>query len=250
MNNYVKSLLDAIVRDYQAILGDKLVGVYVHGSIAFGCFRWETSDVDFLAVVNAPLTHEEKVALIGVLLARTPDAPEKGLEMSVVLADVCKNFVYPTPYELHFSNAHLFQYTEDADSYCEILTGNDPDLAGHFAVTCAVGIAWYGLPIDEVFAPVPRDALMNSILLDVEDSRDNLMANPPYFILNLCRTIACKEENRMLSKAGGGEWALAHLPDEYHPVITSALNAYTTGEKMNTDGAEDFRDYALARLNA
>ena len=222
--------------------------MYVHGSIAFGCFRWERSDIDFLAVVNAPLTHEEKVSLIRVLLARTPDAPEKGLEMSVVLEDVCRNFVYPTPYELHFSNAHLYHYTEDADSYCEILTGNDPDLAGHFAVTRAAGIAWYGKPIEEVFSPVPRDALLSSILLDAEDARDNLMANPPYFILNLCRTIACKEEGLMLSKAGGGEWALANLPPEHHPVIRSALNAYTNSERMNRDGAEAFRDYALERL--
>lgn len=244
----VRSLMDGIVRDYKSILGDKLTGVYVHGSVAFGCFRWETSDIDFLAVVNAPLTHEEKVGLIRILLDRTPDAPEKGFEMSVVLEDVCRNFVYPTPYELHFSNAHLYHYTEDADSYCEILTGNDPDLAGHFAVTNAVGIAWYGKPIDEVFSPVPRDALLSSIMLDAEDSRDMLRSNPPYFILNLCRTIACKEEGLMLSKKGGGEWALQHLPAEYHPAILSALNAYTKDEKMNYDGAEDFRDYALGRL--
>lgn len=245
----VGTLMDAITLDFRSILGNKLAGVYVHGSVAFGCFRWETSDIDFLAVVNAPLTHEEKVALIGVLLARTPDAPEKGFEMSAVLLDACRNFVYPTPYELHFSNAHLYHYTQDADSYCEILTGSDPDLAAHFAVTRAVGIAWYGLPIDEVFAPVPRQALLSSVMLDVEDSRDNLMSNPPYFILNLCRTIACKEENLTLSKAGGGEWALQNLPAEYHPVIQSALNAYVKGEKMSRDGAEDFRDYALNRLN-
>lgn len=242
------ALMDAVIRDYQSILGGKLTGVYVHGSIAFGCFRWETSDIDFLAVVDAPLTHEEKVALIQVLLDRTPDAPEKGFEMSVVLSDVCKNFVYPTPYELHFSNAHLYHYAQDADGYCEILTGKDPDLAAHFAVTRAVGVAWYGLPIDEVFSPVPRDALLASVMNDVEDSRDMLMSNPPYFILNLCRTIACKEENLMLSKAGGGEWGVRNLPGEHHPVIRSALNAYLKGEKMNLDGAETFRDYALKRL--
>ena len=244
----VNALLDAVARDFRSILGKKLVGVYVHGSIAFGCFRWETSDIDFLAVAGSPLTHDEKVALIHALLARTPDAPDKGLEMSVVLADVCRNFVYPTPYELHFSNAHLEQYTADTDGYCEILTGNDPDLAAHFAVTRAVGVAWYGPPADEVFAPVPRDALLSSVMLDVEDAQDNLMANPPYFILNLCRTLALKEEGLMLSKAGGGEWALKTLPAGHHAAIRSALNAYTKGESMNREGAEEFKNYALGRL--
>lgn len=242
------ALMDNIVQDYREVLGHKLVGVYVHGSIAFGCFRWEVSDVDFLAVVSQPLTHEEKLGLIRSLLARTPDAPQKGFEMSVVLADVCRNFVYPTPFELHFSNAWLERYAADADGMCRALVGTDPDLAGHFAVTKAVGVAWYGKPVEEVFAPVPRDALIASVMNDVEDSRESLLDNPPYFILNLCRTIACKEEGLMLSKKGGGEWALENLPSEHHAAIRSALDAYTRDVPMNPGGAEAFRDYALGRL--
>lgn len=244
----VRALLDGIVQDFRNALGNKLAGVYVHGSIAFGCFRWETSDVDFLAVVDAPLSLNEKVALIRSMLARTPDAPPKGFEMSVVLSDVCQNIVYPTPFELHFSNAYLEQYQQDIEGLCSVMLGADPDLAGHFAVTRAVGIAWYGRPIEEVFAPVPRETLMASVMNDVEDSRDMLMSNPPYFVLNLCRTIACKEEVLMLSKAGGAEWALKNLPAEHRAVIQSALNAYTKGERMNLGGAEAFRDYALGRL--
>ena len=37
-------------------------------------------------------------------------APVKGIELSVVKEDVCNPFVYPTPYELHFSVAHLDWY--------------------------------------------------------------------------------------------------------------------------------------------
>ena len=37
--------------EYQTILGDNLVGIYVHGSIAFGCFHEEKSDIDFIAVI-------------------------------------------------------------------------------------------------------------------------------------------------------------------------------------------------------
>ena len=54
MNEY--ALLDALCADFRAVLGDKLAGFYAHGSIAFGCFRWETGDIDFLAVAKSPLT--------------------------------------------------------------------------------------------------------------------------------------------------------------------------------------------------
>lgn len=38
-------LLKAIVREYRRILGSSLAGIYLHGSAAFGCFRWQTSDI-------------------------------------------------------------------------------------------------------------------------------------------------------------------------------------------------------------
>ena len=34
------------------VLADDLVGVYLHGSLAFGCFNPELSDLDVLAVAR------------------------------------------------------------------------------------------------------------------------------------------------------------------------------------------------------
>jgi hypothetical protein len=75
---------------HRQILGDKLTGLYVHGSLAFGCFRWETGDIDYLAVVKEPLSTAEKVGLIEALLRMDRAAPPKGLEMSVVLEQHCR----------------------------------------------------------------------------------------------------------------------------------------------------------------
>ena len=61
-------ILQKIKDDYPNILKNKLVGIYVHGSIAFGCFNWGKSDIDFLVVVNEALDQEEKEALILELL--------------------------------------------------------------------------------------------------------------------------------------------------------------------------------------
>ena len=244
-----QTLMDHITADFVSILGDRLTGIYVHGSIAFGCFRWETSDVDFLAVVRQPLSLSQKSALIRAILRHVPDAPEKGIEMSVVTETVCRNFIHPTPYELHFSNAHLNAYRKDVEGYCEKLQGADPDLAGHFSVTKAKGVVWYGKPIDEVFGDVPRSALLASIRSDAMDAQgDGAMENPTYFALNLCRVIACQEQNLLLSKKEGGEWGIRNLPKEYHPVLQNALSAYTTGSPMPLKGVQAFRDYALKRI--
>ena len=244
-----KPLMHNLTRDFASVLGNKLTGIYIHGSIAFGCFRWECSDVDFLAVVNQPLTMDEKTALIRAILKRVPEAPEKGIEMSVVTESVCRNFVYPTPYELHFSNAHLEAYRADLKGHCQRLCGSDPDLAGHFAVTKAKGIAWHGRPIGEIFGEVPRSARLASIRNDVMDAQDEGIAeNPVYYVLNLCRAIACQEQGLLLSKREGGAWGLQNLAQEHRPVIRSALDAYTEGAKMDGSGLIPFRDYALERI--
>ena len=55
-----QELLNIIKNEYSSILSSKLTGIYVHGSIAFGCFIWERSDIDFLVIVNVPLTQAER----------------------------------------------------------------------------------------------------------------------------------------------------------------------------------------------
>jgi streptomycin 3"-adenylyltransferase len=68
--------------------------------------------------------------------------------------------------------------------------GEDKDLAAHFAVTREVGFALYGPPVEEVFAPVPREAFLDSLRYDIADAADGMKDNPVYYILNLCRALA------------------------------------------------------------
>ena len=70
-------LLEEITHRYQRILGQNFLGLYVHGSIAFGCFSWEKSDIDFLVVVATPLSLSEKEKLISVMLELDLIGPPK-----------------------------------------------------------------------------------------------------------------------------------------------------------------------------
>ena len=57
------SILDHIVKRYGEILNGNLVGIYLHGSLAMGCFT-DKSDIDFLVLVNEPLELRTKRSLI------------------------------------------------------------------------------------------------------------------------------------------------------------------------------------------
>lgn len=241
-------LMRAIQGDFQRILGSNLMGFFVHGSLTMGCFRWEKSDLDFLAVVREAPPLEEKAALIHALLDRTHEAPPKGIEMSVVLEEVCRNFRHPAPFELHFSNMHLDRARENPEQYCREMQGADPDLAAHFAMVRARGWSWSPVPADELFAPVPMDALLDSIRSDVAGA--DVQENPAYAVLNACRAVALAEEGLLLSKSEGARWALEHFPEEHWPVVSAALNAYERDEASpRSADADMLRRYALWRMN-
>lgn len=243
-----RELLRRVCGAYRRILGEKMVGFYVHGSIAFGCFTWATGDIDFLVAVDAPLSQSEKEALIRVLLDLDADAPPKGFEMSVVLRDVCKPFQYPTPFELHFSNAHRARARADLSAYCRDMHGVDPDLAAHCTVIRHRGETLFGKPIETVFGEVPREAYADSILGDVGDAVQDIADNPVYVTLNLCRVLAYLTEGVVLSKQEGGEWGLTHLPEEYHPLLREALAAYAGSAFTGSARLSAFAEEMLQRI--
>lgn len=244
-------LLQEICSAYHALLGDRLDGFYIHGSLAFGCFTWETGDLDFIVCVKESLTQPEKEALIRLLLDRTPDAPPKGFEMSVVLTESCRHFIHPTPFELHFSNAHLTRAQADLAAYCREMHGEDPDLAAHFTVLRHAGFPLMGPPVTEMFAPVPRECYVDSILGDVSGAEAEIAANPVYCTLNLCRVLAYLLEGSVLSKEQGGQWGLSHLPEKYHPLLRSSLEAYRGGAPSpQTAPLTDFAADMLLRIRS
>ena len=239
-------ILQKIQDSYSEILGNKLVGIYVHGTIAFGCFNWSKSDIDFLVVVSEALNQKEKEALILELLKLDESCPLKGLEMSVVLKKVCKPFLYPTPFELHFSNAHKERCKSDLAEYCRNMNGVDKDLAAHFTVINKVGMTLCGKEISEVFEAVPKRDYVDSIWHDIENAVEEIKENPVYIILNLCRVLAYLEEGVVFSKKQGGEWGIEKLPEEYRTLIEKALESYQSdAEFVKEDMMHNFADYML-----
>lgn len=198
-------------------------------------------------VVKTPIDTPAKLLLLNVLNDLQRKAPPKGFEMSVVLKESCVNFVYPTPYELHFSNAWRSTYLKNPLWLCETQGRTDIDLAAHFTVIKHAGIALYGDKIATVFGEIPKECYIDSIVNDVKNAQEDVLDNPVSVILNLCRVLAYLREGAVLSKKQSGEWGLHHLPKEYDAVISAALQSYnhgTTFEIQKQDAAA-FCHYAV-----
>lgn len=240
-----------IMQSARRILGTKLHGFYVHGSLAFGDFDPLRSDIDILIVVNRAPTELENIGVINLMLEKTPLAPAKGLEMSVVRLENTLAPAYPPEFDLHFSNMHIESARADKTAYVRRMRGEDPDLAAHFAMTREAGVALWGPPANETFGEVSRQAMLKSILCDVMDAESEIERNPIYITLNLCRALAYAREGRLLSKRAGGEWAKANLTGEYARFALNALNAHISSSKMSIDAraARDFARRMLSEIN-
>lgn len=249
--NSCQAILETIKGQYMLTLGNNLVGIYVHGSIAFRCFRWEKSDIDFIVVVKDKIDTNTKLRLLETLEALLPQSPPKGIEISVVLLEYCEKFRYPTPYELHFSNDWLVRYRENPMLLCDCQEKSDRDLAAHFTVIRHTGIVLCGLPIDQVFGDVNKAYYIDSIKNDIADAKKEISEKPVYITLNLCRVLAYLKSGLILSKKQGGEWGLAHLAEQYHDLIKMALACYSGDAQMIVDGgvANRFCDEMLSEIN-
>lgn len=246
----LEKIIDEFTKESINILQDNLVGVYLHGSSVMGCFNPNKSDLDFIIVVKKPMSDDVKRAYMEMVVKYSALGPSKGIEMSVVLENVCKPFVYPTPFELHFSIGHLDWYEDNPDEYIKKMNGKDKDLAAHFTIINKRGKCLYGLPIKEVFGEVPNYDYMDSIWYDVKNAKKEITTYPMYLILNLPRVLAYKEEGLVLSKKEGGQWALANLPNEYHSLIQDALCEYIENKQIVYDKAlaKHYAKYMIKRI--
>lgn len=245
-----QELLDDFVSMTREVLGEQLTGVYLHGSMAMGCFHAEKSDIDLIIVVDGDITDAQKRTFMERVVELNGRAPAKGLEWSIVKREFCKPFVYPTPYELHFSPAHLNWFWEKPEDYVKNMKGEDRDLAAHFTVLNRYGIVLYGEAIEDVFGEVPAGDYADSIFLDVENAEKDILMDPVYVTLNLCRVLAFLKLGMCLSKEEGGNWGLANVSKEYQELIRLALDCYQSNRVMQPDRtvAERFAEDMLQEI--
>ena len=245
-------LLSRFTEMSKKVLGDNLTGVYLHGSAVMGCFNPEKSDLDLILAVQNTVPDAVKMEFMENAVLLNREAPQKGFEWSMVRREFCKPFVYPTPYELHFSNSHLKWFQEDPEGYIQKMRGVDKDLAAHFTIINHYGKTLFGEEIESVFDAVPRKNYIDSIWLDIQNAREDIVSNPVYVILNLCRVLAYLRDGLVLSKKAGGQWGMDNLSERYRPLVQNALAAYTGSGELFVfpESAQAFAGDMTAKIEA
>lgn len=220
-----------VLNEILALQSKNLLGFYLHGSLAMGCFNPQSSDIDLLAVTQKTMRVESKRRICRLLLniSNTP-AP---LEISFLrLADI-HPWQYPTPYDFHYGESWRFpfarQLTNGEWRAWSRQRQTDEDLAAHLMVARQRGICLWGRPLLEAFPVVPDQDIEKSLRQDIVWALAQKDEKTGYLILNLCRIIAWLKEKLVFSKKEGAEWMISYLPQKFHSALQSVLQAYEEG---------------------
>lgn len=92
-----ENILNGITDQAKEIFGEELVGIYLHGSMAMGCFQPQKSDIDLLIVIRNNISDSQKTAFMDHVIEYNKLAPSKGIELSIVKLEYCKHFLCTAP---------------------------------------------------------------------------------------------------------------------------------------------------------
>jgi predicted nucleotidyltransferase len=241
VEDVIAELREQLIRE----LGENLVGLYLYGSLAFGDFNPELSDIDVIAAVKSPVGEPELPALarLHAALARAHPDWDDRIEVAYVSTSGLRAFK---------SRPSTVAVIEPGEPLRLEEIGREGLI--HYYLVREHGITLLG--------PSPR-TLIDAISAEeyVEAVRAYLARwrEPPaaaatrapqrYAVLTMCRGLYSLSHGRPTSKNRAARWAQAAFP-EWAPTIDRALASADDDPASDSDREETARFVAFALRTA
>jgi len=217
--------LDAIVRLVRDVLGDDLVGAYLHGSAVLGQLR-PRSDTDVLIVARRGLAPAERRALTDGIMAisgrRAHAGPARPIELTVVVQSEVRPWRYPPRSEFLYG-----EWLRDGYERGEVPAAEEnPDVAPLISMVLIGNRAVFGPPPSEVLDPVPREDLVRAGVHGIPGLLDDLEPDTANVLLTLARIWTTVATGEIRAKDAAADWVLGRLPEEHRPALARARAVY------------------------
>jgi predicted nucleotidyltransferase len=216
-----------LVRD---VMGDALVGTYLHGSAALGGLR-PHSDIDVLVVLRRHTTHEERRQIVARLLeisgSRARRGPARPVELTMVVQSDVRPWRYPPQLEFMYGE----WLRDDYEAGAVPSPAPSSDLAPLLTMVLQADRTLVGPPPAAVLAPVPPPDLRRAIVEGIPGLLDDLEPDTRNVILTLLRIWVTVDTGRVVPKDAAADWALPRLPEEYRLVVARARQIYLGQEE-------------------
>ncbi len=218
----LKKCLRILQKELPSVLEDVLYGIYIYGSLSYGDFEEERSDVDVFVVTTRTLDAEGQSRL-QQWYENGPLATSswfRRLELDIANKESITSEIQNHLETIGFSggqmrdNAHMEGASMDIQNIRDcglVLYGPEPKMF-----------------ISEIDPHLLQDALQEKfkeVKRGIEEWGSHDLWNQMYFTIQLCRIAYTLHENKPISKRAAARWCLEHLPTRFHSMIRIALEA-------------------------
>lgn len=204
-----KWLLDELHTSIHGVLGQNAVGLYVFGSIIYGDFDSNVSDIDLLAVVNRPLDTSGLDRLRGMhdAFATRHQSWRDRIEVAYVPRKALRTF------KCERSEIGIISPGEPLHI---VSAGSDWLMNWYFAQSH--GVTLFGPDPSTLIEPITDTEFISNVRLQAEAwgprvSRLEDARGASYAALTLGRTLATIQTGKHLSKQAAARWVASHWPE-------------------------------------
>lgn len=206
----------------RAILGAKLVGLYLYGSLAAGDFDPASSDVDFVAATAARLDDGElaRLAAMHAAIAASGGKWGKRLEGAYFPLDALRRH---DPRDMR----HPFLSSTTPFGIHEL--GWDWVINRH--TLRERGVVVEGPAPATLIDPVTREELADAVRMLLRTDWARYLDDPAllrarnyqaFAIFTMCRALYALARGEFVSKSAAAAWAEAHLDAQWRPLVARA----------------------------
>ncbi len=206
----VNGLLGEVVEGIRGVLGEKVAGIYLYGSLVMGDFDLDISDLDLLAALRSGLDEGELAGLERMhseLVGKWKEwddrievqyMPLEGLATFREKATKMGNISPGEP--LHFVEAGI-------------------DWLMNWYMIREKGIVLYGPPAKEIIGPISKEEFVEAAVEHIKGASEWIEATrmwrsyQSYVILTACRSLYLWRNGEQVSKRRAMEWAAKELPE-------------------------------------
>ncbi|WP_199815644.1 aminoglycoside adenylyltransferase family protein [Streptomyces griseus] len=211
-----------IVRLVGGVLGQDVIGTYLHGSSVLGGLR-PASDVDVLVVSRRRMDEQDRRELLGGLLRISGSRHNaRPVEVTVVVQSEVRPWRYPPICDFLYGEWLRAEYEAGEVPRPEPM----PDLALLITMALTGDHPLAGPRPAQVLAPVPQADVVRASVAGIPGLLEDLDSDTRNVLLTFARIWTTLATGEIKSKDAAADWALAQLPPEHRAALEHARRLY------------------------
>ncbi len=243
----INALLQQLLVDAQSVLGSRFIGLYLHGSLAYGDFNPRTSDIDFLIVTDGRLSMETFSAL--------KDMHTRLFASGLAWSQKLEGAYIPRNDLRRHDPAHMPVPWLGVDGHFALETLGSDWIIQRWILR-EKGIIIAGPSLTGLIDPVSADDLREAVRGSLREWWSPPFPSPErfqsdgyraYAVLTMCRSLYVLEHGAVASKPAAARWAVETLVEPWVTLIAAAASWRPGMEFDKLKETTGFIRYALVK---